>query len=191
MSNERFWTIPNVLSGYRLFSFPFVLGLAIGGYQRVFVVLFCINLITDILDGLIARVFKQQTALGARLDSLADIGSYILAIVGIFLFKYTDFEPHLPVFVGFLGLYLATEVVALIKFGKFPSLHLYSMKVGGYIQGFFFFVLFADQFYTGFFYFMIFTGSIAFIEHILVQLALPEMRSNQKGLYWVLRAKKN
>ncbi|MEL6651216.1 MAG: CDP-alcohol phosphatidyltransferase family protein, partial [Bacteroidota bacterium] len=79
--------IPNILSLYRLFSFPIVLGVALTGYEEIFVVLLCVNLITDILDGMIARIFKMQTEIGARLDSIADLGTYVLAILGIFLFK--------------------------------------------------------------------------------------------------------
>ncbi|MEL7534900.1 MAG: CDP-alcohol phosphatidyltransferase family protein, partial [Bacteroidota bacterium] len=87
--------IPNVLSLYRLFSFPIVLGIALTGYEEIFVVLLCINLITDILDGMIARLFNMKTEIGARLDSIADLGTYVLAILGIFLFKYAEFAPHM------------------------------------------------------------------------------------------------
>lgn len=38
-----------------------------------------INLATDILDGFIARRLKWESELGARLDSLADLGSYAMA----------------------------------------------------------------------------------------------------------------
>lgn len=38
-------------------------------------------------------------------------------------------------------------------------------------------------------YFMITWGIIAAIEHITIQLIIPEMRSDAKGLYWVLKEK--
>ncbi len=179
--------IPNVLSLYRLFSFPFVLYLAIAGQERLFVWLICINLVTDILDGWIARVFNMQTEIGARIDSLADIGTYILAIVGIFTFKSVEFSPHWLSFGVFIGMFLMTNIVSLIKFKRFPSLHLYSMKIGGYIQGIFFFVLFVFDFYVAYYYFMISWGIAAFSESIIIQLIIKEMKSNAKGLYWVLK----
>ncbi|HTL80492.1 MAG TPA: CDP-alcohol phosphatidyltransferase family protein, partial [Bacteroidia bacterium] len=76
-------TIPNALSFYRLLSFPFLLFLVFTHREHWFSILFCINLVTDILDGLIARLFRMTTALGAKLDSLADAGMYILAFFGI------------------------------------------------------------------------------------------------------------
>lgn len=187
MVKKEYINIPNILSFYRLISFPLIMYLAIIGEEKIFVILFCINLITDFLDGIIARVFKMETEFGARLDSLADIGTYILAILGVFLFKLDEFQPHLNSFYVFIGFYLAPNILSLIKFKRTPSFHLYSWKIGGYIQGIFFFILFVFDFYPAYYYFMIIWGILAFSEHMIIQLILPEMRSNQKGLYWVLK----
>ena len=65
-TKEKLLNIPNILSLYRLLSFPFVLFIAIKGYQNLFIILLVINLITDILDGLIARVFKMETKIFTR-----------------------------------------------------------------------------------------------------------------------------
>jgi CDP-diacylglycerol--glycerol-3-phosphate 3-phosphatidyltransferase len=182
--------IPNILSLYRLLSFPFLLIIAIKHYETLFAILLIINLITDILDGLIARTFKLQTEIGAKLDSIADLGTFILAFVGIYLFKWSDFEPHLFSWYLFIGLFLSAEILSLIKFKRFSSLHLYSWKIGGYIQGFFFFLLFAFKFYTAYYYFMVIWGILAFTEHIIIQLIIPKMMINAKGLFWVLKNKK-
>jgi len=179
--------IPNILSLYRLISFPFVLYLALNGHENLFVWLLCINLVTDILDGWIARAFDMQTEIGARMDSIADIGTYILAIVGMIIFKTEDFAPHWWSFSIFIGLFIMTNVVSLIKFKRFPSLHLYSMKIGGYVQGSFFFVLFTYDFITAYYFFMLIWGYFAFSESIIIQLILKKMKSNAKGLYWVLK----
>ncbi len=184
-------TIPNALSFYRILAFPVILVLALEGHERAFALLIVINLITDVLDGLLARMLKQQTEFGARLDSIADIGTYFLVFLGIWLFKRDDFAPHILSFSVFIGLLFIALGLSVIKFGRFPSLHLYSWKIGGYIQGFFFFLLFTVGFQTVFYFFMISWGILAFIEHIVIQLIIPEMRSNAKGLYWVLRERKN
>lgn len=181
--------VPNALSFYRILAFPVVLYFALSGREMLFALMLMVNLVTDILDGLIARMFNQQTELGARLDSIADVGTYILAITGVFVFKSTDFAPHQVSFGVFLSLYLMSNVLSLVKFGRFPSLHLYSWKIGGYIQGFFFFILFVFGFNQELYYFTIIWGCIAFAEHIIIQFLLVEMKSNQRGLYWVLKNK--
>lgn len=189
MKTKEWFTIPNLLSAYRLLSFPFLAYLCATGQEQLFAILLVINLITDVLDGLIARTFNMQTAIGARLDSLADIGSYILAIWGLFTFKWAVISPYLFSFALFLGLYLATLVFSLVKFGKFTSFHLYSSKIGGYLQGGLFAMLFLDVFYLPYYYLAIGWGILSFIEHLTVQALLPELRSNLKGLYWVLKSK--
>ncbi len=187
MSENKNLNLPNVLSAYRIMIFPLVMYFALSGREQLFVTFLVVNLITDILDGWIARRFNLQTEFGARLDSMADVGTYILAIVGIFTYKLLDFEPHLLSFLIFVGLFLTCNLFALIKFGRLPSLHLYSSKIGGYIQGVFFFVLFVFGFNTIFYYFMIIWGILSFLEHLTVQILIKEMRSNAKGLYWVLK----
>jgi cardiolipin synthase (CMP-forming) len=187
MIKKELLTIPNILTFYRIITFPVILWLAVSGFERLFAIMLIINLLTDVLDGLLARLLHQQSEFGARLDSIADIGSYILAVTGIFIFKADEFAPHLTSFLVFLSLFIAAIMLSLIRFGRFPSLHLYSWKIGGYIQGAFLIVLFANDFFTEFYYIMICWGMLSFIEHIIIQLIIPEMKSNQKGLYWVLK----
>ena len=167
--------------------FPYILYLCIRQQEQLFSILLTINLITDVLDGLIARCFNMRTELGARLDSIADLGTYIAAIAGVFFFKASDFYPHLGSFFTFISLLFLAHILSLIKFRRLPSLHLYSWKIGGYIQGAFFIVLFLFDFYTVFYYIMIVWGVLAFSEHIIIQLIIKKMQSNAKGLYWILK----
>jgi len=191
MQKNKILTIPNILSFYRLFTFPVILWFIISGKETLFAVFLIINLVTDVLDGYIARRLNQQTAFGARLDSMADNLTFALAIIGILVFKIDDFRPHLISFFIFIVLGVLLLVLSLIKFGRFPSFHLYSFKIGGYIQGFFLAVLFTFGFITVFYYFMIIWAILAALEHIVIQLIIPEMRSNVKGLYWILRERRS
>jgi CDP-diacylglycerol--glycerol-3-phosphate 3-phosphatidyltransferase len=189
MQKKNIYTVPNFLSLYRLLMFPVILYWGISRQERLFSIFIVINLITDVLDGFIARRFNMQTEFGARLDSIADLGTYIAAIAGVFFFKAQDFQPHLGSFCVFMFLLCFAHILSLIKFGRLPSLHLYSWKIGGYIQGIFFAVLFILGFYPVFYYVMIVWGILAFCEHIIIQLITPEMKSNAKGVYWVLKNK--
>lgn len=64
--------LPNLLSFIRLCLVPFIIMFLSQGNFKISLILFLICGITDYLDGLIARKFKLQTALGAFLDPLAD-----------------------------------------------------------------------------------------------------------------------
>ncbi len=77
------------------------------------------------------------------------------------------------------------------RFFHYPELfHLYSTKAAGYIEGSFYICLFTIGFINPYYYIMIAAGIIEAIEHIIIQLIIPEMRYNVKGLYKILKEKK-
>ena len=74
--------LPNFLTLVRILTIPFFLiYLAYHRYWEAFII-FVIGGVTDFLDGLAARLMKQQTALGAYLDPVADkllvFSSYVM-----------------------------------------------------------------------------------------------------------------
>jgi len=190
MKKKEFWTIPNLITLYRLLMVPVILYFAISGRETLFAVFLVINLISDIIDGYIARRFKMESEIGARLDSFADNFNYVLAFIGFFIFKMDDLRQHIVSLIIFISMLLLTVIVPLIKFRKFPSFHLYITKIGGYIQGAFFICLFTIGFIAPFYYFMIIWGILGAIECIAIDMVIPEMRSNIKGLYWVLKERR-
>jgi CDP-diacylglycerol--glycerol-3-phosphate 3-phosphatidyltransferase len=190
MINKEIFTIPNLITLYRLLVFPLVLYFAIAGKEALFTIFLVISLLSDALDGFIARLLKSETEIGARLDSFADNLNYLLVFTGIFVFKLEDFIPHKVSLLIFIGILMFTVILSLIKFGKFPSFHLYITKVGGYVQGAFFICLFTIGFIEPFYYLVIIWGILGAVEHIIIQMMIPEMRSNVKGLYWIFKEKK-
>lgn len=190
MNKKEIFTIPNYLSFYRLLAFPFILYFALSRHESLFAIFIVINLVTDIADGFIARRFHMETELGASLDAFADNFTYALAIVGIYVFKLEDFLPHKISFLIFIGFLILPILLSLIKFGRFSSFHLYNNKIAGYIEGIFFVCLFTVGFITPLYYLMIVWGIMGGIESIVIQLIIPEMRANVKGLYWVLKDRK-
>ena len=191
IKGENILNIPNLLSFYRLVVSPLILFFALSGHERLYVIFICISLISDILDGNIARIFKLQTRFGAALDNLADICTYILAFLGMFLFKWGDIQPHVWVFYMFLGILLLSYIIAFIRFQKIPGLHLYLAVSSGYAQGIFIFILFVFGFYPWMFYTVAIWGTIAYIEKIFILIMLDDIRPGVKGLYWLIREQKN
>ena len=181
-------TIPNILSLYRLFMFPVIAAMIVLSKELAFAILLTISLNTDVWDGWIARRFKQKTPIGARLDSLADIGMYITALGGIIVFKLDEIGIDAWLFWVFVVCYVIVIASPLIKFGKIQSFHLYSIKAAGYLQGIFFILLFFVAYVPVYFYLMVNISLMAFIENLVIQLLIPEMRSDVKGIYWVLKA---
>jgi CDP-diacylglycerol--glycerol-3-phosphate 3-phosphatidyltransferase len=107
-------------------------------------------LVTDVLDGFIARAFNMKTEIGARLDSIADMFTYGLAILGIFLFKKAEFAPHLVSFSLFIGLFVFSHLLSLVKFGRFPAFICIPGKWVGIFRGFSFSFCLSLIFRSGF-----------------------------------------
>ena len=192
MKHKFVWNIPNVLSLYRLLMFPVILTLIFTKYETAFVWLFCINLVTDVADGFIARRFKMQTEFGALLDSWADVGTFILAFVGIIWFHSDFLKDHGILFFSYLVLYYLQMVVSKIKFGIWVvGWHAYSVKVAGYLQAFFFVSLFAYGFIESFFYVVMAIGFLAEIELYILNFICKTPKRNVRGLYWYLKSTKS
>lgn len=191
VKGENVVNVPNVISFYRLIMFPVILYLALTGNEKWFVVFLVISLVSDILDGNIARLFNLRTKFGAALDNLADIGTYILALLGIFLFRWEEIRPHAWFLYLFLAVFVMSYIVAFIRFGKIPGLHIYSAVSAGYIQGVFFFILFVWGFYAWMFYLAVGWGIAAYTEKIFILLRLDDIRPGVKGLYWLMKSEKH
>jgi CDP-diacylglycerol--glycerol-3-phosphate 3-phosphatidyltransferase len=151
--------------------------------------LLCINLVTDILDGLIARTFKLETELGAKLDSYADVGSYIAAFTGMIMLENEFVVGHKYEFILLIGLWALPQLVSLIRFRRSTSFHLYSNKITGYIAGTFFFIYFVFGYYPVHFYFLLIFASLAYIEALVIVLSIPHLQSNLKSIYHFYKSK--
>jgi cardiolipin synthase (CMP-forming) len=184
---ENILNLPNAFSLYRVLVFPVIFYMALTRQESWFVVLLCISLVSDIIDGSLARLLKVQTNFGAALDNLGDILTYAMALLGLFLFKWSVIEPHAWILWIFLTVFVASYLVSFIRFGKIPGLHLYSAVTAGYLQGLFFFVLFVFGFYPWFYYLAIGWGALAYVEKILVLLKLDDIRIGVRGLYWLMK----
>lgn len=187
MKQENKWNIPNLLSLYRLVSFPWLIHVIYSNQENLFLVLLFINIATDILDGLIARFFHLQTQFGARLDSAADVATYLAVLFGLYQFQWSVLSVKLDFFLCFLGFFLLPYILSFARFRKLPSLHLYSSKIGGTLDVFFLISLFIIG-YSNLLFLIAFAWGIAsFIEQAIIIMLLKNLRANCKGLYWVLK----
>lgn len=187
--NLQLLNVPNVLSAYRILALPFIIWSIAQGNKQLYITLLSINLITDILDGFIARAFKLETELGARLDSLADIGTYLMAFSGMLVLEWEFVTAHAAAFCVVMILYVTPQLIALVRFRRATSFHLYSSKLTGYVQGIFMFTYFLFGCPLWYFYFMIAVSCIAYTEALILVVTLPQLRSNVRGLYWMIRDK--
>jgi len=183
--------LPNALSLARLLAAPVLIGLAVAHYERAFAILLITALITDILDGWIARRLQLQSPLGAMLDSAGDVTTLLAAAIGIAAFHADVWQQHLLAISLVLGGWLVECVLALLRYGRLSSFHTYASKAAGYALGFFVAALFAVAFVPWLFYLAAALSLVSTFEELLLLWQLPEWRADVRGLWWVRRAASN
>lgn len=66
------WTVPNVLTMFRLILVPVFVALFLNGHKMASLAVFAAASLTDMLDGYLARKLNQITDFGKLFDPLAD-----------------------------------------------------------------------------------------------------------------------
>ena len=87
-------TLANQLTFLRLVAVPFFILAILGARFGLALALFIAAGVTDLFDGLVARVFKQRTALGAFLDPAAD--KLLVTAAFVLLTKYPNLLQTIP-----------------------------------------------------------------------------------------------
>lgn len=94
---REFLLIPNLLSLLRLLLIPVVVYLVVQGLNTTALLLILLGIVTDILDGYLARKLNQVTDLGKIMDPLGDkLGTAALVVT---LALYRDFPVWAAIFV--------------------------------------------------------------------------------------------
>jgi len=127
--------VPNLLSAFRIACVPVLLALAWNGATAIFLVVFGLGLVSDVLDGALARRLGQVSDFGARLDQWADFALWIgLPFGAWWLWRETVLREFPYVIVAILAMVLPTAI-AYAKYGEVPGYHTSSVRLGAGMMG--------------------------------------------------------
>lgn len=178
--------LPNLLSLVRIFCVPALVVLAALGRETAFTWVLIPALLTDIADGLIARVFHLESRLGALLDSVADTSLLFASVYGIWALHPEVIESH-PVLCGLaVGLWVLENVLSFARYGRLSSFHTYASKVTANLFGLFIGVLFLVGFHPWMLYVAAGASILSSLEELTILAVLREWRADVRGLWWVL-----
>lgn len=124
------WTLPNILTVLRLIAAPGVaimfLYFARPWADWAALVLFVVAAITDYFDGYLARLWRQESRIGAMLDPIADKAMVVIALLVIT--GYSGMDPWL-ILPATLILFREVFVSGLREYLGNASLHLKVTKL--------------------------------------------------------------
>jgi cardiolipin synthase len=183
------WTLPNLLSAFRLGAAPVLLLLALQDYRQGFLWLLALAFFTDAIDGTIARLTGQVTRFGAMLDSWADVTIYAVVAISLpLLWPEVVRAEWLPLAAIILSFTLPA-LAGLIRFRRFTSFHTWLAKAAVVASVAGLFLLLLDLAHWPFRVAAV-LAVLAALEEIAICLVLREERSDVGGLIQVLRAQR-
>ena len=181
-------TLPNLLTSVRFITAPIMLYLAWNDYGLAFMSVLAFAFLTDILDGLAARLTGQVTEFGTRLDTWADLATYLTIGFGSW-WLWSDIVHREDLYLyAIITCYLVPAVLGMIKFGSYPSYHTWGVKVAAVFIGVSLYPLFlADIAWP--LRLSVFIYALAAIEEVAITLCLDKLQSNVGTIWHVLRQK--
>jgi len=131
--NNAILTLPNIITLCRLAAIPLLWVWAFQGKPTWVGIGTFALLLTDILDGQLARRMNLVTELGGKLDSLADNLLLPSALTWLFMLRPELLRGHYEL-ISIIAVcsYAAAIGIIYLRFRRFPpNLHLYSAKASG------------------------------------------------------------
>jgi CDP-diacylglycerol--glycerol-3-phosphate 3-phosphatidyltransferase len=183
------FNVPNLLSLFRIAAAPFLLLAAWFEMAPLFFLLFGLMLLSDGLDGYIARKWHLTSKLGAKLDSIGDIVTYLSTPLAIWWLWPGIIKEEAIYIAAVIALYISPAFFSLAKFGELASYHTWIAKASAVLMsaGVVLLVGFKDP--------TLFHIAVAFLvveaaENIAITLLLPEPGYNIRSFWHALKSRR-
>jgi len=176
------YTVPNMLTCSRFIMAPVMLWLAWHGYGNAFMFILAIAFISDILDGLAARVMKLSSPFGAMLDTWADLVIYLTIGFGSWWLWPDIVHREDRYLYIILACYLVPATIATVKFDTYTGYHTWLSKAAAATIGLSLFPLFLFDIAWPF-RLSVFLYVLAAVEQIALTLILPRLQYDVRSLW--------
>ena len=131
------YNIADWFSFYRILAAPFLLVLLVFNERDLFTWFLLISYCTDMIDGFLARKLKITSARGSQLDSIGDQITFVVGLIGLWIFENDFMKQNFILIVIALIPYCIQMLIAYSKYKKATAFHTYLAKISALIQGVF------------------------------------------------------
>ncbi len=178
--------VPNAISIARLCATTVLLASVLLHLIELFKGLLLACLLSDIFDGLIARTFHLTSKLGATLDSVADLATMFIGLLGVLVFQRQFVAQHYLELLLIMAFYIAELIVSLLRYGKVSSFHTLLDRIAAYMAGIFVMSMFLWGYHGWLFQLTVTVYIVALSEEMLLIYLLPDWRSDVGSMFRVL-----
>ena len=183
-SSTNLYSIPNILSLLRLALVPVLVALASAQQGDIFLLVLAVSLISDVLDGYLARKLNLASELGAKLDSWGDILTYAAMILGLHLIWPTIFDQQAEYLFAAMMSFILPTLLAFRKFGAYPSYHTWGAKLAAVLMAPAYYVLILTD-ADSFFRVVILFHVLVAVEEMAITYILNQPRSNVGSVFYL------
>ena len=158
--------IPNILTSSRIAMAPFLYYAGFAREKELFVILFALGGLTDVLDGFFARYLELKSDWGSVFDTVADVFFYPAGLLLYFFVPAVILDNwHLISII--LSIFVVAVLVGWLR-GKLSIPHLLSAKVSAvFMYAFVLYTLFVE-YSLPFFFVTAVIGAWAALEQFIV-----------------------
>jgi len=183
------WNIPNLLSLFRILAAPFLLLSGWLGLPTLFYAIFLAMLLSDALDGFIARMLHQTSAQGAQLDTYGDILTYLSALGAAWWLWPDLIQNELHYIMAAAVLYALPALFSFLKFGRLASYHTWITKISSVMMGagVLLLLFFKEAFL---FHWAVYFLLIEMTENITITFLLKEEQTNICSVWHALKMRR-
>lgn len=171
--------IPNAISISRIFL---VIALLFTFHNTLlFLFLYIICGLSDVLDGYIARKTKTESELGAKLDSIADFALFVVITVSIIIWMGNKITVFIPLIIVIALIRIANIAIASYKYHFFATLHTWGNKLTGLLL--FFTPLFIFFQRIELLWFVCVVAFLSTLEEIAIHITSTKLHINRRSIF--------
>lgn len=157
--------------------------------ERGFTALYALSLMTDAVDGFIARKLQVTSPIGATLDSRGDLAVAVCLPISAFLLWPTLMRALVPYIVLALCAYLAPIIAGEFRYRRLPSFHTWGAKAMAVIVGLALLVMFVTH-NSLYFRLCIPFLLLESVEELIMIALLPKWHPNVPSFWHALQIRK-
>ena len=179
--------IPNILSSFRLIAVPFLLIIAWQDRPNLFLAILAVSLLSDAIDGFIARKFKVTSKTGTKLDSWGDFATYVTVALCAWRLWPEILQREAFFVVTGIVFFILPVLAGAIKFKKLPCYHTWAAKTQAVLMCLAMYILFITGIAWPFQCAVILQCFVS-IEEVAITLWLTEQRYNVPSFWHLIHS---